>query len=529
MKNIIIVGGGSAGWFAAGWLSKKHKDISITLIESPDIPKIGVGESVTPHVALFFDALEIPWKQWMYETGSIYKFANKFVDWKQGKGEYEYFSFAPNFDTKLLYKDTSQPLSKIDWTVDPAKNKITDLILHLNNQKVINRYDQYLNGQFHYMEKNNSPFIKDEYLLNPLFSWSQHINAELAAEFIRDVVAKPNGVIHVQGKVKEVIVNDDKIDGLILDSGQRLSADFYIDASGFHKILVSKLDWKEIPYNENPIDRAYVCQIDYENPEKEMVNYTQSIAKKHGWMFKIGLYHRMGTGYCFSSSHVSEDKALEEYLTMVSNLRREPRLIKWKPSRLDTFAKNNVAAIGLSCGFVEPMEANALYITINSIQLLSKAIKNNPNNLNFTELNEKMSYVLDDIADFIKVHYTLSERENSQLWLDMRNIGKNNNHKDLLVSKYVDKRNSMIMAISGYSMFPDYMWGQLAHAWGIDTSNWFNTPNDLDIELTKINIFSQEKKHDIVSSHMLNNYQWLKQEVFKNYSSSEWEKTVLLK
>jgi len=521
MKELVIVGGGTAGWFAAGWLSKKHKNINITLIESPDIPKIGVGESVTPHVALFFDYLDLPWDQWMYETGAIHKYANKFVDWKTGNGEYEYFSFAPNVDAKFMHKDTSQPMSKEDWHIDLSRTRLTDLILDLNTSKDFLRFDQYFDSQYHYMEKNTAPFIEKEYLLNPLFSWSQHINADLAAEFIRDNIALPSGTTHIKDKVTDVILENETVKSLILESGKTITADFYLDASGFNRVLISKLGWKEKAYEDNPVDRAWVCQLDYEDPETEMVNYTQSIAKKHGWLFKIGLYHRMGTGYCFSSQHVSDEQALEEYLEMIgpNSLRKEPRLIKWKPSRLEQTAKGNVAAVGLSSGFVEPMEANALYIIINSIQQFSKAVSNN---LDFTELNEKMSYALDDIADFIKVHYSLSQRNDSDFWLDMQQQGLKNDHKDLMYQKYVNDKNLMINSISGYTMFPDYMWAQLAHAWDIDTSTWYNPPTQLDLELTKINLKAQEAKHNLVSSASKNNYQWLKENIFNNLTYSEW-------
>jgi flavin-dependent dehydrogenase len=523
MKDLIIVGGGTAGWFAAGWLSKKHKDLNITVVESPNIPKIGVGESVTPHVALFFDYLGLPWQQWMNETGAIYKYANKFVDWKTGNGEYEYFSFAPNFDTKLMHKDTSQPMMKEDWKVDLSRNRITDVILDLNTSNDFTRFDQYFDSQYHYMEKNTAPFKDKEYLLNPLFSWSQHINADLAADFIRDKIALPNGVTHIHDNVVDVISKNGKVDSIVLASGNNLTADFYLDASGFNRVLISKLGWEEKEYTDNPVDSAWVCQLDYEDPETEMVNYTQSIAKKHGWLFKIGLYHRMGTGYCFSSQHVSDEQALEDYLEMIgpNALRKEPRLIKWKPSRLEQVAKDNVAAVGLSSGFVEPMEANALYIIINSIQLFSKAIGND---LDFTELNEKMTYALDDIADFIKVHYTLSQRNDSNFWRDMRALGKKDNHVDLLRQKYINEKNLMINAISGYSLFPDYMWAQLAHAWDIDTSTWYKKPTELDLELTKINLTAQEAKHNLVSSVSKNNYQWLKENIFNNLTHSEWSK-----
>lgn len=237
----------------------------------------------------------------------------------------------------------------------------------------------------------------------------------------------------------------------------------------------------------------------------------------------------MGTGYCFSSQHISDDDALVEYKSMIKNLRREPRLIKWTPSRLEKMADKNLVAVGLSCGFVEPMEANALFIIINSIGQLSSAIKNYSNTgvWNFDEFNEKVSYSIDDIADFIKVHYTLSNRDQTDFWKDMRKIHEKENHIDLIYEKYKSERNTMTNAIDGYSLFPDYMWAQLATSWGIPTKGWYNQPDEITIELAKIHHLHQERKHDLISQSCENNYTWLKENIFKNMNSRGWEESIL--
>jgi tryptophan halogenase len=528
--RVVIVGGGTAGWMAAGWLVKKNPGVKITLIESPDIPIIGVGESVTPHVASFFKEMGVPAKDWMQKTGSIYKFANKFVGWKDGNNEYEYFSFNYTSDANVYYKDVSHAVSYDDWLLtNDTQNKTTDLLLDLYNAGVIDKFDKYFNSQFHYMEKNVAPFQDNNYLLNPTYSWSQHINAELASIYVRDYIAKPAGVTHIQQKITKVNVAEDSVKSVLLENGETITGDLFVDASGGAKVLVRALGWKEKIYQDNPVNRAWVCQLDYDDQETEMVNYTQSIAKKHGWLFKIGLYHRMGTGYCFSSSHVSDDDALIEYKQMVKNLRREPRLIKWTPSRLTKMADKNVVAVGLSSGFVEPMEANALFITINCIGQLSRAIehKMTTGEWDFASLNEKLTYSIDDIADFIKVHYTLSNRTDSDFWNDMKLIHQRDNHVDLIYSKYVHPNNIMTNAVAGYSLFPDYMWAQLATSWGIDTKSWYRKPDQLTTELAKMHLLHQEKKHRLIADTRQNNYNWLKEHIFDQTTSAEWEKHLI--
>jgi tryptophan halogenase len=525
MKKIAIIGGGSAGWLTAAWLSKKHPDIEITLIEAETIPKIGVGESVTPHVSIFFQALGIPTHHWMEKTGAIYKFANKFINWHTNQGEYEYFSFTPVTDSKKFMADNIHAMDRNDWII--KNNKNSDYLLDLISNKSLDKFDKYFNSQFYYMEKNVMPFVGDDYLLNPMFSWSQHINADLASDYARDFIAKPNGVVHIQDRVLIVNKTGDTINSLELESGEKVTADLFVDASGFSKVLITELNWNTVEYKDAPINCAWVCQTDYKDPHKEAVNYTQSIAEPHGWRFKIGLYHRMGNGYCFSDNHVSDQDALDHFNQQVDLQRKSPRLLKWTPSRLETVGKGNVVAIGLSYGFVEPLEANAFYIITNSIQQLEAVIDDykKTNAWNFDEMNKKMNYALDDIADFIKVHYTLSQRTDTDFWNDMRAVHLKDNHVDLIREKY--KTNTMMKSLEGYSMFPDYMWGQLAAAWNIDTSDWYLDLDTQTKELAKLTFEMQKQRHDIISSTRTNHYTWLKETVFNGMENTEWESRLL--
>jgi tryptophan halogenase len=526
IKNIVIAGGGTAGWFAAGWFSKFHKDINITLIETPNIPKIGVGESVTTHVVSFLSALGIEENKWMKHTGAIYKYANKFINWKTGEGEYEYFSFSYPTDVELLRKEVHYATDINDWRFSDDSIRTTDTLLSLLHSKEFDKFDKYFNNQYHYMEKNVSPYYNDTYLLNPNYSRAHHINADLAAEFIKDYVAIPAGVTHIQSKITDVITIDDTVKHLILENGQTINADLFIDASGFHKVIINKLGWKFLEYTDHKIDSAWVCQTDYNNPETEMVNYTQSIAEPYGWRFKIGLYHRMGNGYCYSSAHIRDEDALEYFNQQIGLQRKKPRLIKWTPGRLEKVAGGNTAAIGLSCGFVEPLEANALYTICSSIMHLSQAIANHNNGgaLDLNLYNDKIVNSIDDIANFILVHYTLSSRTDTEFWKDMQKLGVKRNHVGLMRSKYDDKFNSFPTALTGTTLFAEYMWAQMATSWGIDTQNWIPELCNTDIILTKMHYQHSEAKHNLLSSNCENNYNWLKKNIFKGLTSTDWGK-----
>jgi tryptophan halogenase len=526
--KIVIVGGGTAGWMAASYYSKFVKDCKITVIESSKIPRIGVGESVTPHVAQFFKDLGFDTHEWMNATGAVYKLANKFGGWKENKNEYEYFSFNYPTDAKFLYKDINKPLSPLDLPHN-SNSLTTDYFLSLYNNKEVDKFDKYFNSQYYYMEKNVAPFIDNECILNAPFGWTQHINADKTADFLRDRVAVPNGVRHVDAVVTEVRTDGDKIKSVVADNGEEFTADLFLDATGFKRLLTSALGWKEVPYKNAVADRAWVCQLDYDDPESEMVNYTQSTAKESGWMFKIGVYHRMGCGLVYGSKFLDDNKALDQYYEYTKNRRREPRLIKWNPCRLEKIGDSNLVAIGLSGGFVEPLEANALFVIINSIRRLYDVIAGyqETQNFDFKKFNEIMIYSIDDIADFISVHYTLSSRNDSDMWNEMRELGKKENHTDLVYEKYKHVNNTMQSALQGYTMFPQYMWAQWAIHMGIDTSKWYNLNKDDTYELAKLHFLDTEKRHSIISRSTKNNHQWLKENVFNNLTPLQWENSVL--
>jgi tryptophan halogenase len=340
------------------------------------------------------------------------------------------------------------------------------------------------------MEKNKLPFYKGEHLLNQPYSVSQHINAEMAAEYIRDEIAFPLGVKRIIDQVTEVVHKDSTITELKTKNNS-VQGDFFIDCSGFHRVLVNKLGWKVKEYSQHLIDSAVVAQSDYEDKEKELVCYTQSIAEPYGWRFKIGLQHRMGNGYCYSSQHLDDESAIEYFKKQVSNLKTEPRIIRWKPSRLETFAEGNVAAVGLSCGFIEPLEANALYIIVNSIRRLSRVLTKGKNN--FSKYNEEMSYTIDDIADFILVHYTMSNRTDTKFWQDMKQ-----NHTQLINDKINNPLNTMKNSVGGYSMFPDYMWLQLAVSCGIDVE--LKSVDKVFLDLSKKYYEYNENKHRTIAN-----------------------------
>ena len=510
-KKIVIVGGGTAGWMAAAYLAKYHGSENVTVVESATIPKIGVGESVTPHVRDFFEEIGMDESDWMKETGAIHKYANKFINWC-GTNDESYFSFNYTAPTANFYKDIASHTSKEQF-LDATANEPRSI--EVLSELAYDRIDEYICPQFHYMENNVSPYKDNKMLLNQPFSHAHHINAEFAGTYIKTKIAPD--VANIIADVVKVNVHRENISSIELDNGSVITADWFIDCSGFSRVLVNALGWKTKAY-DHPIDSAWVCPTDYDDPGTEMVNYTQSIAEPYGWRFNIGLYQRAGNGYCYSSQHISDEDAKEYFLKQIKNPKKEPRLIKWKPERLETFANGNCAAVGLTCGFVEPLEANALYTIVTSIRRLNEVLDLK----NYDLYNEKMSCTIDDIANFILVHYTLSPRTDSNFWTDMQVMGKDKNHASLVIDKIYDEKNSMRGAASGYTMFPDYMWAQLAAHWNIEF-NVRNKSSDADKTLAKMHFDFNNNKHKYIASLCENNYTWLKSNIFGNVPSNEWQ------
>lgn len=524
--KVVIVGGGTAGWFAASWIAKNH-NCHVTLIESKDIKKIGVGESVTPHIQRFFDLLGMDRTDWMQKTGAIYKFANKFDNWVHKKGETEYFGFTYAANTKAFDQEnyTLETLFKQDDQL-----RTTDVFLKLYQEGKFDKFDQYFNDAHYYMENCVSPFHNDQYLLNPFYSWSQHMNAELATDYIRDNVALPNGVEHIIAEVVDITAEGETVKSVTLTDGTKITADIFVDSTGFAGVLVNKMGFERIKYDKCLIDSAYVCQIDYENPETEMVNYTQSHAMDFGWRFKADVYHRMGTGYCFSSQHISNEQALEEFSKHIPKNRFDPKLLKWTPSRLVNAAKGNLFSIGLSSGFVEPLEASSLFIITANVMHMGNVLKKYEDQgiLDLDAYNSQIGYLIDDIADFIRVHYTLSSRTDTEFWRDCQTLVNREFEIELVKNKYFSNSGRWIKGAEYKTIYTDYVWLQLAMSWGVNVSDWQVSVDPTLLEKGRNYFQSRHDRNLVLAKTCKNNYNWLKENIFK-LEPAAWEAEFLLK
>jgi len=547
MKKICIVGGGATGWMVACYLNKFVNHSQVTLVESSKVGVIGVGETVQVHVTRFLQEMEVNEHDMMKETGSIYKYGNNFIDWSENN---EFFPFRWN----LNFSDINQLLTNSQKNKDPFlslkelhktnlenytsvqnnQDSLTNawISLYLNN-KIKGTFSESLSSHEYFSKNNKVPFIKELLFESDGLQHAYHINAEKFGDYLKRKVGINKGIVHKIGHVSDIKFEDNTnliIDKLILDTGEEIESDLYIDCTGFHRVLINKLNRKWKHYTDMPADTAMVCQADYNNPEIDMVNYTKSICMSEGWAFDISLYHRKGTGYIFSSDLSDQSSVTDEYhqkLLSKFKPRFEPRTIRWEKKRLINPAEGNVVAIGMSSGFIEPMEANLLSIVVNATWSLVNSICKNPENIkriNWKEFNQTMADTYEDVADFILVHYTLSSKFDTPFWKEMQSLGQRKKHADLLFEKYYSNKNSFLGAASGHCIFPDYMWLQLAVGWGIDTTKW-PKKHISEADLISIERFLENQKKLTVEclDQFTNNYQYHKSNIFNNIPFNEYE------
>lgn len=351
--KICIIGGGTTGWWSAGWLEHKFPDYEITLIESDTIPKIGVGESTLPQIGHFFRDLGIKEKDWMSECNAVYKYGNIKQYWDDPKGD---------------------PLRFMFW--------------YENAGAIHQWFNTYLEGN---VEKDN--INETFYDKTKPYSVAYHLDAEKAGSVVKNNCKN----------VKHIITTLDE-----LPKGY----DLYLDCSGLSRQFVK--DKTEIKFEHHLVDRAWVCPYHHNG---KYDNYTKSTARDYGWQFKIDLTNRLGTGYVFSSKHISEEKALDQFKEYNKDLipfeNKQPRLLKWTPSVLKNPWQDNVVAIGLSSGFLDPLEANALYMNLFGVQTLARCLEKGYGAKTYNRL---VNRTWRQNSEYIIAHYALSNRDDTEFW-----------------------------------------------------------------------------------------------------------------
>lgn len=412
--KIVIVGGGSAGWMTASTLIKYYPNRDITLIESPYVPKIGVGESTLAGLTTWLSALEIDHKDFMSYTDASYKLSIKFTDfYEKDDGGYHYPFGEP-------FTGNAQMPSVNDW------HTLKQFYPETPKQDYINS----IFPSSALINSNKMYFPKD---LEEMDGFTMHRDYALQfdaikfAEWLKDRFAKPLGVNHVEKNVKEILSDEFGVSGLVLDDGSVISGDLYIDCTGFKGLLINETLKTEFESHAEklPVNRTWAVQIPYENPEEEVVNYTESTALGYGWVWNAPLYSRIGTGYVYSDKFTTPEEALEEFKEHLRKVKGAHRItddltfrdVPFKSGIMSKPWNKNVVGIGLSTAFLEPLESNGLYFIHESATHLVKSIQRGfINKFDQETYNFQVKKHFNTFSAFIQLHYLLSARRDTTFW-----------------------------------------------------------------------------------------------------------------
>jgi len=399
IHKVVIAGGGTAGWMAAASLSKLlGKTLDITLVESDVIGTVGVGEATIPTLLTLHDLLKIKEQDFVSAVQGTFKLGISFENWRDvGKDYIHSFGF------------TGQDC----WAAGFQHFWLKGKKLGISKE-----FGEYCNE---WLAAKHNRFAV---LPNQNLNYAYHIDASLYAQFLRKI-ADEYGVVRQEGKIKHVEQDPESgyITALKLDSGQRIEGDLFIDCTGFRGLLIEQTlnagyeDWTHwLPSNS-----AVAVQTKSVGPP---IPYTRAIAREVGWQWRIPLQHRVGNGIVFSSKHWSDDEAIDVLLSNIEGeLLTEPRVIKFQTGQRRRHWHKNCIAMGLSSGFIEPLESTSIHLIQRSIiRLMQMFPYDGVRQPDVDEFNNQMNYEIEHVRDFIILHYHVTERTDTPFWRQCRSM-----------------------------------------------------------------------------------------------------------
>ena len=420
VESICIVGGGSAGWMTAALLSKET-DMEICLIESANQKPIGVGESTIQHINRYLQRLGIKDKDWMPHCNATYKAAIAFKDFRQKDTERFYYPFAglelPPWNQ--YFKDEEEMLLR--W--QELRCMYPDLYPPEEFSFFINKQTNLAHHNIMCDSIPDTGFNIDDHI-------AYHFNADKFGEWLAHNIALPNGVVHALGDVNNVIKTPDgNISAITTVDGQCISADLFVDCTGFKSLLLEQhMGQKFISFEDQLFnDSAIVTHVDYRDKVKQMKPYTDCVALKHGWVYNIPQWENIGTGYVYSSKYINECEAEIEFKEFLDaeytpTAQNCPfNSIKIKHGKHERGWVNNVVAVGLSYAFLEPLESTGLMTTHECAQFLGDALTRRDGYVSRIDrdvYNHASDSMIDKLKNFIVIHYNLTQRDDTQYWRD---------------------------------------------------------------------------------------------------------------
>lgn len=415
LKKIVIVGGGSAGWLTAGIIAAEHATsenfgLEITLVESATVAPIGVGEGTWPSMRSTLKKMGISETEFLIECDASFKQGSKFTNWMTNTNEHYYHPFTmPNGFNDINLAPYWQPFSD--------KISFADAVCEQSNLGT------------HNLAPKQITTAEYSFAVN----YGYHLDAGKFGQFLQKHCTIKLGVKHVIDHVIKINASTTgDIESITTAQNGDIAGDLFIDCTGTASILLAKhykipfISKKHILFN----DSALAVHVPYESEECPIASFTSSTAQTSGWIWDIGIPSRRGVGYTYSSAHISDTRAEEELRNHIIPLMGKKsadaamiRKIGLNPGHREKFWHKNCVAVGMAAGFIEPLEASALALIELSAKMISEQLPVNRQTMDIVakRFNEKFLHRWENIVDFLKLHYVLSKRTDSDYWCDNRN------------------------------------------------------------------------------------------------------------
>jgi len=449
--DIVILGGGTAGWMAATALVSlvPPTRCRVRLVESEEIGIVGVGEATFPEIKNFNDAIGVDEAEMMRATNAAFKLGIEFVDWgfKGSRYIHPFGIHGPANMGHIFHHRWLRALRS------GMKSDIEEFSFAAQAAR---------NCRFELPEAHRPT-------TNSAYTYAYHFDAGLYSVYLRGL-AEQRGVLRTEGKVREVIQNPETgdIQSLLLESGETVSGDLFIDCSGFRSLLLGKTlgvgwdDWSKWL----PCDRAFAVPSERD----ELSPYTRSTAMEAGWRWRIPLQHRTGNGYVFSTSFIDEDEAAASLMrSLETKALAEPRMLKFQAGRRVVNWEKNCVAIGLAGGFLEPLESTSIYLIQVAIMQLVPLLPGKRIDPRLRdEFNRLIDLQYERIRDFLILHYKLNRRDDAEIWRYCAAMDV----PDSLTRKIELFRHSAIIEPYREGLFPPTSWLSVLIGQGLIPENY---------------------------------------------------------
>ncbi|MCH2191510.1 MAG: tryptophan 7-halogenase [Gammaproteobacteria bacterium] len=414
LSHVIVVGGGTAGWITAGILAKRfdcanNQSMRVSLVESPNIPILGVGEGTWPTIRNTLQSLGISETEFIRNCDGTFKQGSEFVNWVHTPKDGEKSSYYHPLNS--VYHSAYDFNLAAYWLLQDSENRQS--------------YDFATASQAHICSVFKAPKKITTPEFSALQNYSYHLDANKFARFMHEHCVNKLGVEYISADVLRAnIDNDGYISSLQTEQVGTISGDFFVDCTGSRALLLGETlgvayqSIKDVIFN----DRAIATHVPYENDDSPIASNTIATAHQNGWTWDIGLSERRGVGIVYSADHTSEAEA---ELTLKSYIGAQADSLSYRGLQFESgyrekFWKKNCVAIGMSAAFIEPLEASAIFLVEAAANMLAEQFPSTRDDLKYVseQYNDIFRLRWDKTVDFVKLHYCITKRRDSDYWID---------------------------------------------------------------------------------------------------------------